>query len=64
LFVLVILLWVVPSVRAQQMGAVEGRVIDQTGAVLPGVTVDLVTSEGEMTAVSDGTEAPKLASEP
>ena len=37
------------------MGAIEGRVIDQTGAVLPGVTVDLVTSEGEMTAVSDGT---------
>jgi hypothetical protein len=29
-------------------------VIDQTGAVLPGVTIDLVTSQAEMIAVSDG----------
>jgi hypothetical protein len=38
----------------QEGGSVVGRVIDQTGAVLPGVTIDLVTSKTEMTAVSDG----------
>lgn len=41
------------EVRAQT-GSVTGRVIDQTGAALPGVTIDLVTGSLEMTAVSDG----------
>ena len=38
---------------AQQSGAVAGRVLDQTGATLPGVTIELKTPVGELTAVSD-----------
>jgi hypothetical protein len=32
---------------------VTGRVTDQTGGVLPGVTIDLVTGAGEQTALTD-----------
>jgi hypothetical protein len=32
---------------------VSGRVTDQTGGVLPGVTIDLVTTRGERTAITD-----------
>jgi hypothetical protein len=38
---------------AQTGGAVAGRVLDQTGAVLPGVTIDLVVHATELTAVTD-----------
>jgi hypothetical protein len=41
------------SLRAQQSGAVVGRVTDQTGAPLPGVAVELVTPAGERTAASN-----------
>jgi TonB dependent receptor/TonB-dependent Receptor Plug Domain/Carboxypeptidase regulatory-like domain len=39
---------------AQRTGSVGGRVADQTGAALPGVTVELTTSDGETSTVSDG----------
>ena len=45
------------SVRAQQLGAIAGEVTDATGAVLPGVTVEVASPaliEGTRTAVSDG----------
>lgn len=38
----------VPSiVHAQQAGEIRGRVLDQTGAVLQGVTIDLVVDAQE-----------------
>ena len=37
---------------AQQSGTIVGRVTDQTGAALPGVTIELATPAGETTAVS------------
>lgn len=44
-----------PSAFAGQAGgSVVGRVVDQTGAVLPGTTVDLVVGKTELTTVSDG----------
>ncbi len=42
---------------AQQRGIVAGRALDQTGAALPGVTIDLVTDAGELNAMTDGTGA-------
>ena len=36
-----------------QAGRVTGRVLDQTGAVLPGVTIDLVSQRTEITATTD-----------
>ena len=39
--------------QAQQTGSVTGRVLDQTGRSLPGVTIDLVTGATELTAVTD-----------
>lgn len=41
--------------RAQSTGRVSGRVLDQTGAVLPGVAVDLVVGSREQTAATDDT---------
>ena len=38
---------------AQATGRVWGRVLDQTGASLPGVTIDLVVNSGELTAITD-----------
>ena len=38
---------------AQQSGIVVGRVTDQTGAALPGVTIELATPRQDLTAVSD-----------
>jgi hypothetical protein len=38
---------------AQQSGIVIGRVTDQTGAALPGVTIELATPREDLTAVSD-----------
>src|SRR3989442_4134068 len=39
---------------AGQPGVVTGTALDQTGAALPGVTIDLVSSSGQLTAVTDG----------
>jgi hypothetical protein len=39
---------------AGQPGVVTGTALDQTGAALPGVTIDLISSSGELTAVTDG----------
>jgi hypothetical protein len=39
-------------VRAQT-GRVAGRVLDQTGSVLPGVMIDLVVQQTELTATTD-----------
>ena len=40
---------------AQGAGVVSGQVVDETGGVLPGVTVDLHSGATELTAVTDGT---------
>ena len=40
-----------------QTGWVTGRVADQTGGVLPGVAIGLVTSGGEQTAMTDASGA-------
>ena len=39
--------------RAQNVGRVAGRVLDQTGAVLSGVTIDLVVDSAELTTTTD-----------
>jgi Carboxypeptidase regulatory-like domain/TonB-dependent Receptor Plug Domain len=38
---------------AQSTGRVTGRVVDQTGAALPGVAIDLTVSSRELTATTD-----------
>ncbi|MDQ3069823.1 MAG: TonB-dependent receptor [Acidobacteriota bacterium] len=38
---------------AQELGTVTGRVTDQTGGALPGVTVDLVAGTREMSSTTD-----------
>ena len=43
------------NVHAQPTGRVSGRVLDQTGAALPGVAIDLVVNSRELTAVTDDT---------
>ena len=40
------------AANAQSPGGVTGRVFDQTGAVLPGVTIDLVTAGTELTTTT------------
>ena len=45
------------SASGQATGTVSGRAVDQTGAVLPGVIVNLVTEAGDFTAVTDGAGA-------
>ena len=45
------------EVYAQAPGRVSGRVLDQTGAALPGVTIDLVVDAHELRAVTDDTGA-------
>ncbi len=42
---------------AQGFGSVTGRVVDQTGGALPGVSIDLVVSGRELTATTDATGA-------
>src|SRR5262245_41324900 len=42
---------------AQSTGRVSGRVLDQTGAALPGVAIDLAVNSRELTAVTDDTGA-------
>ena len=46
-------LFTVSAAYGQATGALKGRVVDQTGAVLPGVIIDLVIGGGERTTVSD-----------
>jgi hypothetical protein len=41
------------NANAQSTGQVSGRVLDQTGAALPGVAVDLVVNSRELTAATD-----------
>jgi hypothetical protein len=38
---------------AQSGGRISGRVLDQTGAALPGVTIDLLVNSHELTAATD-----------
>ena len=56
-FVLGALLFCAALAHAQQTGTVAGRVLDQTGAALPGVTIDLVTGTTELTTMSDAAGA-------
>jgi hypothetical protein len=51
--VLVVLALAFP-VDAQETGRVRGRVVDQTGAILPGVTIDLVVGSSELTTTTNG----------
>lgn len=50
---LVLVLFTGVNVYAQPLGRVSGRVLDQTGAALPGVAIDLVVNSDELTAVTD-----------
>ena len=50
---LALLLGTASMAGAQQSGSVTGRVVDQTGAVLPGVTVSCIRG-AEVTTVTDG----------
>ena len=45
------------NITAQPTGRVNGRVLDQTGAALPGVAIDLVVNSRELTATTDLTGA-------
>ncbi|MEO7272167.1 MAG: TonB-dependent receptor [Vicinamibacterales bacterium] len=47
------MLLLVSTAGAQAQGRVTGRVLDQTGAALPGVAVDLVVNGAEQTASTD-----------
>jgi Carboxypeptidase regulatory-like domain len=50
-----ILLFLAVNAHAQATGHVRGRVFDPTGAARPGVTIGLVVSSRELTAVTDDT---------
>jgi outer membrane receptor protein involved in Fe transport len=50
---LLILLGITLDANAQSTGRVSGRVLDQTGAVLPGVVIDLPVNSRELTTTSD-----------
>jgi hypothetical protein len=52
--VIALLLVLSPAAGAQATGRVAGRVLDQTGSVLPGVTIDLVVNSTELTTTTDG----------
>ncbi len=51
--VLGIFLFCTAPARGQTTGSVTGRVLDQTGASLPGVSIELVAGATELAAVSD-----------
>ena len=53
----VLLLSIGVNVYAQATGRVSGRVLDQTGAALAGVAIDLAVGSGELTAITDETGA-------
>jgi hypothetical protein len=42
------------TVAAQGTGIVEGQITDETGGVLPGVSVDLHSGATELEVVTDG----------
>ncbi len=46
-------LLIASAVDAHGQGRVAGRVLDQTGAVLPGVAIDLVANQMELTTITD-----------
>jgi hypothetical protein len=48
-----IALIVVSTAQATSVNRISGRVVDQTGGALPGVTIDLVVNEHEYTTVTD-----------
>ena len=50
-----LLFCIVVNVYAQETGRVSGRVLDQTGAALPGVAIDLLVNARELTTVTDNT---------
>lgn len=52
-FAAVLLATLVATAGAQPAGRIVGRVFDQTGAMLPGVTIDLVVNDIERTATTD-----------
>jgi hypothetical protein len=54
-FVVLALALIAPGAHAQtQTGTIEGKVVDQQGGVLPGVTATLTGQRGAQTAVTDG----------
>ena len=53
----VAILCVAVEARAQAAGRVTGRVVDATGAALPGVTIDLVVKAYELTSTTDAAGA-------
>ena len=52
------------SVFGQSTGAISGKAVDQTGAALPGVTIDLLNESGELIAVTDGLGAYRFENVP
>ena len=55
--VLAVLLFLLPAGAAAQTGSIAGQVVDETGGVLPGVTVEAASPaliEGVRTAFTDG----------
>jgi hypothetical protein len=52
------------DVTAQPPGRVSGRVLDQTGAALPGVAVELILDSGEVATVTDEAGGYSFASVP
>src|SRR5580765_4451646 len=49
-----LLLASLPAAGAQALGRVAGRVLDQTGSVLPGVAIDLVVNSIGLFTTTDG----------
>ncbi len=59
-----LLLCMTVDADAQPTGRVVGRVLDQTGAALPGVAVDLVVSAKELSATTDDAGAYRFEAVP
>jgi len=49
----IVILFAAAAAHARSTGRVSGRVLDQTGAVLPGVTIDLLVNSREHTTTTD-----------
>jgi hypothetical protein len=47
------LIVIASAAGAQELGRVAGRVLDQTGAALPGVAIDLIVSSRELSTTTD-----------